>query len=381
MKAWLQSNIAYYTGTAEPIYGREAIETVEEVVGDSNPFHELEPIDYQWDTPASSHVETETFYIKPVTGNYMCFVQIIHSNLGSWTTTAQVVCRVFDLSNPENDLWTSTNLSEFTFEDNKQSFKADKVSFQLQPDRRSYKVQCSVCMDSIIDFTFERLAPPFKIGEHATTSYGTDHTKPWATMKHSFWPRASVTGSIVAHGKVIDVTGSGMFVHALQNGKPQHLGCAWEFALLLHSKYTAVMMQFKTPPSYGSAVVNVGGIATDEGVVAATVKNSVVHKATKLDPDTEWQEPTRIEYVWSGKDAETFTKDVKLEVDAELGRRLERIDVLSEIPSWLRGFVHGISGTKPFIYQYNSPVTFSLTIGDEVIHEDAVLFNETTFIS
>ncbi|CAB37424.1 ER to Golgi ceramide transport protein, lipocalin superfamily Svf1 [Schizosaccharomyces pombe] len=380
MKAWLQSSISYYTGTAEPVYGPEAIQPVTASVQGINPFHRLEADDFKWSTPSSSHVETQVFYIKPNEGDYMCFVQLIHSNLGSWTTTAQSTCRIFDLKHPENDLWTSTNMDQFSFENDKTSFVAKNCSVVLE-DQKRYRIRASINMDSIIDITVHQDAPPFKIGEDGNSTYGTDPSKPWASMKHTFWPRTRVEGSIVARGRVVDVTGPGMFVHALQNGKPHHLASSWEFALLQHKKFTAIMMQFKTPPSYGSTIVNIGGIAMKDKIISATVDNTIEHVETTLDPDTEWHEPTRISYEWDGKDAETYTEDIHLSVDAPLGRRLQRIDVLAEIPSWLKGFVHGVSGTKPFIYQYFSPVKFTLKMGDEVIEDEATLFNETTFIS
>ncbi|EPX73672.1 Svf1 family protein Svf1 [Schizosaccharomyces octosporus yFS286] len=380
MRAWLQSNISYLTGTAEPVYGAEAIQPVTATVQGVNPYHTLTEDDSRWSTPSNSHVETQIFYIRPRNSNLMCFVQLIHSNLGSWTTTAQSTCRIFDLDNPENDLWTSTNLDQFSFENNRTCFRAANISIDLEGDS-TYRIRSSVNMDSIIDIVVHQESPPFKIGETGTSNYGTDPTKPWASMKHVFWPRIRVEGNIVARGNVVDVSGTGLFIHALQNGKPQHLASSWEFALLQNPRYTGVMMQFKTPPSYGSTIVNVGGLVTKDKVVAVTVDNTIEHVDVKTDPETEWPEPTRIAYDWVGKDAETYQKPVHLSVDATLGRRLQRINVLSEIPTWLRGFVHNVSGTKPFIYQYFTPVTFKLNIDGEEIEEEATLFNETTFIS
>ena len=67
-------------GTAEPIYGPEAFESVVARTKDKNPVSDLTPEDYEWTLPEQSHVETSTFYITAETGHaVMC--QIIHSKV------------------------------------------------------------------------------------------------------------------------------------------------------------------------------------------------------------------------------------------------------------------------------------------------------------
>ena len=59
---------------------------------------------------------------------------------------------------------------------------------------------------------------------------------------------------------------------------------------------------------------------------------------------------------------------------------VERIDVMGEIPSFVKNIVSGVAGTKPFIYQYADPKSSTLQInGGEKIH--GVAWTEVTFIS
>jgi Svf1-like C-terminal lipocalin-like domain len=141
-----------------------------------------------------------------------------------------------------------------------------------------------------------------------------------------------------------------MFVHAVQGMKPHHAVCRWNFGNFQGKTVSAVMMEFTTPPSYGSQVVNVGAIVSEDGsVFAAMVENAAIHTTVKRDEETGWDEPTSLELSWLGQ-----TKDgveVAATTESGLEDRVERVDVLAEIPAVIKAFIAGIAGTRPFIYQ------------------------------
>jgi len=197
--------------------------------------------------------------------------------------------------------------------------------------------------------TFKRVGPGLKIGD-SYSNYGEDQTKPWGYMRHLFWPRTNVSGTITANGHTFDATGLGMYVHAVQGMKPHHAACKWNFGNFQGKKISAVMMEFTTPPSYGSQVVNIGGIVNADGtLVAAMTENAAIHKTTEKDVETGWDAPTSLELSWMGQ-----TKDgveVAATTESDLKNLVERVDVLSEIPAVIKAFIAGIAGTKPFIYQ------------------------------
>ena len=184
-------------------------------------------------------------------------------------------------------------------------------------------------------------------------------------MRHVFWPRSHVTGTVTTNGHVVDVKGLGMYVHVVQGMKPHHAACKWNFGNFQGKKLSAVMMEFTTPPSYGSQVVNIGGIVNEDGtLVAAMTENAAIHKTTQHDEETGWDAPTSLELSWMGQ-----TKDgveVTALTDSDLKTLVERVDVLAEIPAVIKAFIAGIAGTKPFIYQvlpgYNVNTNVSIVI-------------------
>ena len=140
-------------------------------------------------------------------------------------------------------------------------------------------------------------------------------------------------------------------------------------------------MEFTTPPSYGSTVVNVGGIASDGKIICAGANNDVTHTKVKPDVENEWPEPEEARFTWKGKTGNG--EDVEAVLEGNLGTRLDRVDVMAKVPGFIKTIVGGTVGTKPYIYQYSPQKKLSLRIkinGKETI-EEGQLFSEATFIS
>lgn len=139
-------------------------------------------------------------------------------------------------------------------------------------------------------------------------------------------------------------------------------------------------MEFTTPASYGSTVVRVSGIATEDKLLMAnTGAGDAKHTASKEDAETLWPEPTAASYVWEGKSEDG--KEVSARLEGSLGERLERVDVMAEVPGFVKAIVATAAGTKPYIYQFLPKMTIDLKIGDEVKQEEGTMFAEATFIS
>ena len=142
-------------------------------------------------------------------------------------------------------------------------------------------------------------------------------------------------------------------------------------------------MEFTTPPSYGSTVVNVGGIVTNDKILYAGASNSAQHTQTKEDPQTEWKEPTAIKCVWDGKSMNEGTT-VHAELSGNLGKRADRVDVMAKVPGVIKTIVGGVAGTKPYIYQFTSrdQLEFKVKLGEDGEKvEKGTLLMEATFIS
>lgn len=112
------------------------------------------------------------------------------------------------------------------------------------------------------------------------------------------------------------------------------------------------MMEYTTPPSYNSTVVNVGGIVNDKEILYAGVTNSATHTEIGRDEESEWPEPKSIKWVWDGKS--TDEKDLHAELEGPLGNRLDRIDVMAEVPGFIKSIAGSVAGTKPYIFQVRS---------------------------
>ncbi|BFZ56699.1 Putative cell survival pathways protein [Savitreella phatthalungensis] len=392
--SWIKSGVAAVAGTAEPEYGSGAVQSICDKFTPEQAFSAFTTEDYRWIAPDwGSNVETQTFYVT--TDEYICFAQIIHSNPTGLSYTAQFTCRVFSTKDASQNAWSSTTLENFSIENDGRDFRAKGVSVRLSEDNTTYTLKMNCAAETIVDLKVKRETSGFKIGRDGTTTYGTDPAKPWGSMRHLFWPRCTATGTILVRGAPIDVVDApAEFIHALQGMKPHHAARRWNFANFQGKAYSATMMEFTTPSSYADTVINIGGIATAEGkILAATCQNTATHLASQKDDATDWPEPTQIEFVWKGVTSNDLAEDdvrkggktveAKLTTAADLHkRRLERVDVLAEIPPWLKKIAHGVSGTKPFIYQYaERDAELVLTVDGKTVTDKGTLFIEATFIS
>ncbi|KAI9794413.1 MAG: putative cell survival pathways protein [Peltula sp. TS41687] len=397
MMNWAKQQLANVAGIQEPIYGPSAIKSVAE---QDVPYTELQREDLRWAVMQSTCVETQTFYLM-ADGGHVGMAQVIYSNVAGIRTTCQFNTKVFyprsvkqaptsSTTSATGDhphqqqralLWCSDPLENHSFDEEGVSFFADNVAVTLSDDGHSYTIKSAVNEKSLVNLKVTRTAPGFQVGRDGTSYYGTDLTQPWGRMRHAFWPRCVVEGSVITPEEELDFKGRAFFVHALQGMKPHHAAAKWNFVNFQSPTYSAVMMDYVTPPSYDSTVVNVGGLAQDDAIITAGPTNVAVHTEVRGDPENDWPEPADVRFEWRGK-----TKDGKQEVEARLegslGERLDRVDVMAEVPAFVKKIVGGVAGTKPYIYQYAVPMTLRLKIGDgEEISEQGNLFAEATFIS
>lgn len=266
-------------------------------------------------------------------------------------TTAQFSAKIFSKEPGKEHLWASDNVSNFSFSADKQDFKADGCSMEISEDGKSYAIKSTANKKAVVDLKFTQAAPGFVVGRNGTSNFGTDPEKPWGRMKHAFWPRCRVEGSIMTQQGPVDFTGRGIFVHALQGMKPHFAAARWNFVNFQSPSYSAVLMGYTTPKSYGETVVNVGGIVTDDAILIAGASPSMhtEHTEIKGDPDNDWPEPGAVAFTWGGKSQDG--KDVSAKLEGSILPRSDRIDVMGELPKFVKQIVAGAAGTKPYIYQ------------------------------
>ena len=194
-----------------------------------------------------------------------------------------------------------------------------------------------------------RAAPGVQGGKTGTSLFGTDPKNPWGSLRHAFWPRCTAEGTITTKEGPVDFKGKALYSYALQGMKPQHAASKWNFVDFQGPNYSAVMMEFTTPPSYGSTVVNVGAIVKNDGVVVAGCANKATHTTVKEDADNGWPEPSGVRFVWNGKSDDG--KPIEGVIEGQFGERVDRVDIMDEVPGFVKQIVAGVAGTKPYIYQ------------------------------
>ncbi|KAG9237765.1 oxidative stress survival, Svf1-like protein [Amylocarpus encephaloides] len=377
---WAKQQLANVAGTQEPIYGPSAIQSVARQA-EITPYTELGREHMKWEAMDSTSVETQSFYLMADSG-HIGLAQVLYSNVAGIRTTCHFNTKIYyPRSEKRPNLWSADPLSNVDFNEDKTNFYADDVAVELSEDGTSYSIKSMTNENSIVNLTITRTAPGFQVGKDGKTYYGTDPQAPWGSMRHAFWPRNTVEGSITTKDGPIDFKGRAMLSFALQGMKPHHAAAKWNFANFQGPTFSAIMMDFTTPPSYASTVVNVGGLVRDGEVITGGSSNTVTHTKITNDPDNEWPAPEEVEFEWNGQTKDG--KTVYAVLEGPLGEQLDRVDVMAEVPGFVKTIVASAAGTKPYIYQFSpsTPLSLKVKIGDEETIEEGVLFAEATFIS
>ncbi|KAI0642021.1 oxidative stress survival Svf1-like protein [Trametes meyenii] len=397
-------------------------------------FGALEREDTEWACPGGFAVETQIFYIFLDDGSYLIF-QIIHSAMGVWYPTIQLVCKLINPHTQEKT-WKSVKTTNFITPPpglDKRSSKADQFSITHKPNPgaehpESYVLTANLGDDLQISLDVSRptSAPGFKVGQGPGGGYsyfGTNRGKPDGYVVHRFWPLCFAKGMVVRHGRAIPAKGQGMFVHAIQGMRADHVASRWNFAHFQsprHGGVSAIQMEFTTTNAFGRTgagsghvTVNVGGLVLggklatvtaetkwpdEEYSVDGGVVSRAIHSKTAHDTDTGYDVPTDIIFRWNAPsilpdvDPAQGTIDATLTVDvgqpdAPKGL-VEKVDVLGEIPTMVKTMVNYVAGAKPYVYQWLNPATLHIKLPAELVpglsqeaEVEGTLYNEATFIS
>ncbi|CCG22757.1 Svf1 survival factor [Candida orthopsilosis Co 90-125] len=386
MLKYLQGTMASALGTQEPEYGPDSIHPVTNRVNkeSGSVYRSTKPEDFNWQSPNYTNVETQTFYFTDLATGNVGFAQIIHSNVMGVHTTAQFTFRLYNINDPSKNIWTSTRLENFKIVDGF-NFEADNLKFEMV-DGRNYKLKSFVCDESIVELEVERLTDGVIFGDDGMTFYGDDINQPWGSMRHVFWPKCTVNGRILTKklGEVKITNGYTMFVMALQGMKPHHAAKSWNFMNFQSSNYAAVQMEFTTPKSYANTKIDIGIVTDNEKILFATIDNEVVHLDSEID-SVGWPVPKAIEFNY----VDPLNGNTIAKVTGPLKNLVERVDVMAEIPQFVKNIVSGVAGAKPYIYQYSNE--FEIEILDKEKDsksgkavegkEKGIGFTEVTFIS
>lgn len=128
-----------------------------------------------------------------------------------------------------------------------------------------------------------------------------------------------------------------------------HLAAKWNFVNFQGPTLSAVMMEFITPPSYGTSKVNVSGIVNDGEIIAASTAGTAEHRDSVVDDETGWPQPMDSIFTWKFETKDGQAGEAVIE--GPLGERVDRVDIMAEVPAFIKKIAAGAAGTKPYIYQ------------------------------
>lgn len=106
---------------------------------------------------------------------------------------------------------------------------------------------------------------------------------------------------------------------------------------------------------------------------------SVTHESSKDDPEVGWPQPESATFLWRGQSQDGG--EVQAEISGPLGTRIDRVDVLNEVPAFVKQIIAAAAGAKPYIYEYRRQMPFKINVAEEKNEEQGTIFMEATFIT
>ncbi|KAF7726025.1 putative cell survival pathways protein [Apophysomyces ossiformis] len=380
MASWfsqITSTVSNVAGLSTTV---EAVKTVADTAKNGQYYGKLDENDLKWTLASGSSTENQVFYVTTKDGGF-AFAQLIHSNIGIWNPTISFTFRFYNPKTNTN-VFKNINMSKFELSADRRSVKTDHFSITLDPSQTTYQVQITH-PELVVSLDFTRVDRGFKVGE-GKTYLGGDQSSSAGFVSHKFWPRAQAKGTFIVEKILHEVEGDGMFIHAIQGMQPQLIASNWNFVNFQAPGTALSMMQFQTTKQYGAIEINQGSLVLNDKLICVSVDNHVELLDLQKDPDTQYDIPRKIKLTWRGKtiaeEENQETKDVSITMVVNIKNLVDKIDVLAEIPWFLKKLVQTFV-VKPYIYQWLDTATAEIVVGDEKVEVEGKCFQELVFVS
>ncbi|WFC98590.1 Putative cell survival pathways protein [Malassezia yamatoensis] len=395
-------------------------------------YGELAHNDLEWTCPSGLTTETQVWYTFLEDGAFV-MSQIIYSSVGLWNPQVHMTFKYFHPTTGRK-IWKSTKAEGFTpLDTDRRCTKSSAFNVTLKdlPDgEQEYMIQANLDKDVQLMYSMKRPAKAhgWKLGQGERggfTYFGESVKTPAGYVVHRFWPYAVTSGMIVLDGAAIEAKGQGTFVHAIQGMRPNLVASRWNFCTFQSPEQdgvTAMIMEFTTTSDYGILHVNSDGSSSKRTPQTVTI-GSLVHKGELIsvvastrdldassdaasrhsqtriqhldltqDDFTGYKVPQAISYHWDGhtiQNKKAISADLRLELGEPAFTKglVDKVDVMEEIPFFVKKLVNYVAGTKPYIYQTLNPgeLTIKLPTADseeqQVSTIKGIFFEEHTFIS
>ena len=294
-------------------------------------------------------------------------MKLTDENTSCSLQTSSILMKIIGNSSEIN----STSMETENEKNNNFSFK---INYSITPATATRPSPFS------LDLEFEPLCAPFQVND-GKIHFGAGKTDGFIEMK--FIPQGKCRGTIKIDGKSFDFKGVGVCLRQYQGVKPHVTTKRWNCSYFCENVTkidqpirSLFMIQMQSSPAYNGEVINYGYYFDGKKLRAVTSKdNEIIYSKIKCDRETGYCVPEHFDYRWNGVDMEG--KLFKAVVSGTPSSRIARIDLLENLPMFLRKIVESLCPARPYIYQ-----TLNQSVKAEINGEslEGTLFQEFSFL-
>lgn len=377
---WIKSGINTVSKLKETNHGRKAIYTIDEKI-ETDKLDIYRPSilkDLEWKHWPSTHVELLTIYFIDIKKQYNGFIQILHSNMLNIHKLSQMTFKLVyeEEEKKKKNIWVSEKISDHEFKG--ANYYSKKFTIEFSDDNQLFKLKMKN-KELIIELKTERVTDGIVFGDDGKTVYGHDRNKPSGFVSHVFWPHCKILGTVDFRGEVVELDTHGVFIKALQAMKPYHAAMRWNFLYFQSETYTATIIEFITPESYDHTKINLGFIIENSKIYHVSYNNKLKLNDEYFDEiHLKVPKSISVEFVDNKLDSNKTTDNLIAFIEGKTNSNFEKFDLMHEIPSVIKSIFTGISGLKPYIYQFSNKFDIKIKNNQK---ESGVGFFEISYVS
>ncbi|KAI9199298.1 oxidative stress survival, Svf1-like protein [Polychytrium aggregatum] len=329
----------------------------------------------KWRLNVSGANEAFNYYLTMDEGHVAC-IQIIYSTLG-WSPSVQVSGRFYHANGQNYTKTASFAGTAMVLSPDRHSATCEKSTFFFNPDTWTWTIsyQSSAPDELSMELEFVATDQGCQINGGQKNFFIDKPANGYVLSQ--FIPKAKVNATIKVDGQTLTAPhAQGAILRYIHN-KPTLPG-RWNWVNFQTNQDSLLLLQFEMPDGYeyDIDVSSEGILVLNDKTVAVTLENCATHIDPEPDSTNGYLVPSRLHYEWIGKTKDGQELKVLLETPAAHMRG--RIDVLSELPYFLRVFLQTFV-MAPYIYHWVEKAKVSVKIGDEVRILEGSAFLETTF--
>jgi hypothetical protein len=330
---------------AEPVY------VFQEKDGSPGKIHGLTQDDMRLH-PLPTFWYTESyFFIAYLDSGEIAYLNLLVSNMGLSKNTPALTLTVIT---PDRKRLTT----EQNFSSDDLKLAPEKFSLSIGPNTLAgddKNLSLNVHQGGLgLELNFNSPAPGFKLGE-GVVYFGSKKETFYAINYPA--PRSRISGQIIYNGKKVPAKGWGYVDHCWYNANTTDFEQVWHNLKFFSPAQNLLITSYSTPEAYGSKMVALAALVTDEKAAYATTDVKVSEFNREFDQVGQKNYPKRILYEFSGN-------NFNGKIDFNSSKVTEKMDVLEKLDKgagnkalkWtINKFV-----AKPYYYRSVGPAELEL---------------------